>query len=334
MVKFSKIPPLRTCSNRGGVFVFRVLCIADPLDGSGGPYNLKKDSSHLLMLELSRRGRQVYFSTPSSLVLGPHGVMVRTSEVKVLESAPYFSFQREEVIPAEKFSLILMRKDPPVDTAYLYATQILSQVVKKVVVINSPQTLRDWNEKLAIFNFPKWIPPTIVTANKNEISRFVRSVGGEAVLKPLGGFAGQGVARISSESLSLVGEATRDGTFPVMVQAYLPQVSAGEKRVFMIDGRPMGALLKIPPQGGFLTSPDLGGHLAPAKLSAREQRLCKAIGPVLKKNGIFFAGIDLIDGFLTEINITSPGLLWEWNEIDNRRHEKEIVDLLERKVRK
>ena len=313
-----------------------ILAILDPLQSSHGTYPLHKDSTHRLLLELAERGHKIFCSDPSSLFLGNEGVKVRARPVSPLESEPYFVFHEEEILPANRFSMILMRKDPPIDLAYLYTTQILSLISQKVWIINDPKALRDWNEKLVIFNFPRWIPPTLVTADKKEIDNFVRRERGLALAKPLDRFAGQGVRKLVRENhdyIISIEEMTLDGRQPILVQTFLPEVSKGEKRVFMIDGKPLGALLKIPPDGGFLTNPDLGGHLRPTKLSAREKKLCADLTPFLRKNKIFFAGIDLIGEKLTEVNITSPGLLWEWNEVDNRNHHEEIVNLMEKKLR-
>lgn len=262
--------------------------------------------------------------------------MARTRPASVLEEPPYFAFGDEEILPAEHFPLILMRKDPPVDSAYLHATQLLSMVSQKVRVINDPEALRNWNEKLIILNFLRRIPPTLVTNGKREIDRFVQSIGGTALAKPLDGFAGSGTLKLSRghlDYISILDEITRDGKESIMVQEFLPEITQGEKRIFIIDGKPLGALLKIPPEGGFLTNPDLGGRLAAANLGSSEKKICAEVGLFLKREGIFLAGVDMIGGKLTEINITSPGLLWEWNEVDHRRHEEEIIDRIERKLK-
>ncbi len=304
----------------------KVLAILDPFQ----PYSFKKDTSHLLLLTLARRGHFIDYADPSDLFFNGRPA-VHSRRVTVLEKEPYFTFHPAHTtspVAVDHFDLVLMRKDPPVDLAYLTATHLLSLAADRVWVINHPQALRDWNEKLSIFQFPRFIPPTIVSSNPQEIAAFVDSQGGRAVLKELDGFAGKGVRKIGW------GETVNIGEQPVMAQAFLPQVATeGEKRIFMIDGEAWGALLKFPPEGGFITNPDLGGRLQATEITSQEKELCQEVGVFLKKNGIFFAGLDLIDGKLTEINITSPGLLWEWNEIDNRRHEEEIVDRIERKLK-
>ncbi len=291
-----------------------ILAILDPPEGPSGPYSFLKDSSHLLLLELSRRGHRIFYTTPDDLT--------EASPVSVLEKAPYFVFQKKASIPLEEFSLILMRKDPPVDAAYRKAAEQLCRVAPKVPVLNNPEALLRWNEKRVILEFPEWIPRTLVSEDPDQIKAFVDSLGGEAVVKSLDSFGGKGVRRFRpDESICEL----------VMVQEFLPSIQTeGEKRVFFLEGEPRGALLKLPPPEGFITNPDTGGKIRPTTLTPKEQELCGKLSAFLKTNGIFFAGVDLIGEKLTEINLTSPGLLWEWNAVDGTRHEVEIVDRMER----
>ncbi|MBI3540845.1 MAG: hypothetical protein HY073_01700, partial [Deltaproteobacteria bacterium] len=148
-------------------------------------------------------------------------------------------------------------------------------------------------------------------------------------------FGGKGTKKLERKQdnyFDLLNEITHQETQPIMLQTFIPKVSEGEKRVFLIDGLPLGALLKIPAPGSFLTNPDLGGRIVPSTLTRQEKKVCQEVGAFLKKQKVFFAGLDLIDQQLTEINITSPGLLWEWNEIDNSHHEREIIDQIEKKI--
>ena len=292
-----------------GVFVLSIL---DPLLDPKKPYNLKKDSSHLLLLALSKRGYSLFTADPSGLFFYQGKVCVRATAITVLPKKPYFQFHKTTIRKAEDFSLIWMRKDPPVDTSYLYATQLLS-LLKKPLVINHPKSLREWNEKLVILKFPQWIPETLVASQRNEINDFIHVHRGMVLLKPLHGFAGKGVKKIK--------HIARSKNQPVMLQEFLPGMRH-EKRVFLVGGKILGALLKLPKK-----------RFSSTKLTWRETKICKDLCPFLKKNGIFFAGVDLIDEKLIEINITSPGLLWEWNEVDKTHHEEEIIDLLEKKLK-
>ncbi len=315
----------------------KILGILDPLKGPDGPYDLRKDSSHLLLLEFQRRGHAVFVSDPQGLRAKGQRIGIRARPAAVLRKPPYFRFSKEDLLPATDFDLILMRKDPPVDAAYLRAVRLLSRVPPPTWVCNAPRSLARWNEKKIILEFPDWIPSTRITADAKAIRRFARKIGGEVVLKSLFSFGGRGVERVDTESpdfVRIVRKMTRGGQTPIMVQPFLPQIFRGEKRIFLVDGRTLGAIRRIPPAGGYLANPDLGARLERTRLSSDERKLCARLSPFLKKNGIFFAGVDVIGEKLTEINITSPGMLWEWNEVDDARHEREIVDLFEKKMRK
>ncbi len=316
---------------RRGAFV---LCIVDPLQGPNGPYSFYHDSSHLLLQVFQEKGYRVFLTDPSQLFLSHTGEYTFTRKAIVLDQEPYFQIQPPEQIPLTQFSLILMRKDPPIDLVYMTATQILEKVSHQVPVINDPQSLQRWNEKLVILNFPKYIPPTFASANKKALDHFIHSLKGDCILKPLNGFGGRGIQKINPADknyLDILLEMTHEGKTPIVAQKFLREIFQGEKRVFMIDGKPMGALLKKPSQASFIANPDMGATVCGTHLTVKEKRLCQEVGSWLKKQKIFFAGLDLIGGKLTEINMTSPGLIWEWDQIDNKCYEEEIVSQIERK---
>lgn len=309
--------------------------VLDPLSGPNGPYNLTKDTSHLLLLEFQRRGHRIFLSDPSGIGQRGKNILIRARPARVLSKKPYFRLEREHVFPAEFFRLILMRKDPPVDRSYVKAARLLHKVKPPAWVSNRPESLLRWNEKRVILQFPQWIPPSLVSHSVSKIRQFAKRQGGRIVLKSLSSFGGKEVALADLEDPRfgrIVQRATR-GRTDVMVQTFLDKVREGEKRIFLIDGKPLGALKRIPPRGGFLANPDLGARLERAKLTSREKKLCAALGPFLRRHGIFFAGADVIDGYLTEMNMTSPGLLWEWNGVAKARYERKIVDLYEKKLR-
>ncbi len=306
----------------------KILCLLDPYAG----YNFQRDTSHLILWEFFQRGHEIYYADPSSLILEGGRVIAYVPQVQVLWASPYFSFGKKGRSPLDGFDLILMRKDPPVDSAYIYTTLFLSTVEAKVWVINHPSSLRELNEKLAILHFPEWIPKTLVSSDGREIDSFVKRVGGTAILKALDSYASKGVQRINRGDSKKVQAMTEGGRIPVLVQEFLP-VERGEKRLFFLDGECRGALLRRPREGSFLTSPDHGGTYERTTLSGREEALCRDLAPFLREKGVFFAGVDLIDERLTEINVTSPGLLWEWNEVEAGHHEKEFVDRIEKRLR-
>jgi glutathione synthase len=195
---------------------------------------------------------------------------------------PWYSLGEPTLLPLDHFQAVWMRKDPPVDEAYLYATQLLDLAERRGVrVINRPAALRAWNEKLGSLRFSHRMAPTLVSSRVNELQAFTAEHG-EVVLKPLGGRAGQGV------------------------QAFLPGVKAGDKRILLVDGEPLGAVNRVPTGGEFRSNLAVGGAPEAAALSEAEREICAELAPVLRAEGLFFVGIDVIDGRLSEINVTSP----------------------------
>jgi len=196
-----------------------------------------------------------------------------------------------------------------VDEAYLYATHLLEVAERAGVrVLNRPSALRSWNEKLGALRFSRWMAPTLVAGRVSELTRFAEEQG-EVVLKPLGGRAGLGVIRVDSKApglkalLELVTEQER---LPVMAQAFLPAVSDGDKRILLVDGVPLGAVNRRPADGEFRSNLAVGGQAEATELTERERQICDALAPALRAEGLFFVGIDVIGGMLSEINVTSP----------------------------
>ncbi len=234
--------------------------------------------------------------------------------------------------PLDQMDAIFMRKDPPVSTAYLYATYILDFVdPQKTLVVNHPHGLRAANEKMFALQFTDAIPETIVTQNKQTIRAFVEAKG-LAVLKPLGGKAGEGILLMEAGDRnlnSLVEISTFQGQLPVMVQEYLPQATEGDKRIILLDGEPIGAVNRIPTGKEFRGNMATGGRVAQSDLTAREQQICAQLAPTLQKNGLIFVGIDVIGGYLTEINVTSPTGIREIDRLDDVRLGNRVMEWLQ-----
>jgi glutathione synthase len=222
---------------------------------------------------------------------------------------PWFSLGEAELLPLEEFQAVWMRKDPPVDEAYLYATHLLDLAERRGVrVLNRPAALRAWNEKLGALRFSERMAPTLVSSRVPALRAFTESHG-EVVLKPLGGRAGQGVvfAAAATPGLrALLELVTQMETLPVMAQAFLPGVREGDKRILLVDGEPLGAVNRVPTGGEFRSNLAVGGAPEAAGLNDTEREICAELAPVLRAEGLFFVGIDVIDGRLSEINVTSP----------------------------
>jgi glutathione synthase len=202
-----------------------------------------------------------------------------------------------------------MRKDPPVDEAYLYATHLLDLGERAGVrVLNRPASLRAWNEKIGALRFSHLMAPSLVSSSTDQLAAFAANHA-DVVLKPLGGRAGQGVVRSSGSApglRALLELVTSLEQIPVMVQAFLPGVSAGDKRILLVDGEALGAINRVPSEGEFRSNLAVGGAPQATELSEAERQICTEIGPALREAGLFFVGIDVIDGRLSEINVTSP----------------------------
>ncbi|MEL0339371.1 MAG: glutathione synthase [Synechococcus sp.] len=280
----------------------RQLFLIDPI----GRLRPEKDSSVALMQAGQRAGEEIWAAQPSDLAAGEGGPRVLAAPIT---TEPWYSAGEACWQPLSHFQRVWMRKDPPVDEAYLYATHLLELAERQgVQVLNRPASLRAWNEKLGALQFPELMAPTLV-ASDVELLRQFAAAHGEVVLKPLGGRAGQGVIRSSGQAPglgALLELVTQQQQLPVMIQAFLPQVSEGDKRILLVNGEPLGAVNRKPKAGEFRSNLAVGGQPEATDLSPRERQICEVLRPALIEAGLFFVGIDVIAGHLSEINVTSP----------------------------
>jgi len=289
--------------------------------------NPAKDSSVALMQAAQRAGQQIWVCTLQDLSaaerpgapLAGHGGRVRAQPVTLapMEASPagwqvpepWFVLGEPQQLPLDAFPWVWMRKDPPVDEAYLYATHLLELAERHGVrVLNRPAALRAWNEKLGALRWSHLMAPTLVSSQVDQLAAFATGHG-DVVLKPLGGRAGQGVVRSHAGSpglRALLELVTDQQRLPVMAQAFLPGVTAGDKRILLVDGEPLGAVNRKPMAGEFRSNLAVGGSPEATGLTDAERQICAALAPALQAEGLFFVGIDVIDGRLSEINVTSP----------------------------
>jgi glutathione synthase len=294
------------------------LFLVDPID------RLKpaKDSSVALMQAAQRAGQEVWvcgIADLSSAGSADHAIRAWARPIRLADihpapagwqvPHPWYELGPAESVPLDRFRGVWMRKDPPVDEPYLYATHLLEMAERQGVrVVNRPAALRAWNEKLGSLRFARLMAPSLVSSRVEQLKAFAAEHG-EVVLKPLGGRAGQGVVHVSADAPglgALLELITQQEQLPVMAQIFLPGVHAGDKRILLVDGEPLGAVNRIPKQGEFRSNLALGGSPEATALTEVEQRICAAIAPALRAEGLFFVGIDVIDGRLSEINVTSP----------------------------
>lgn len=241
----------------------------------------------------------------------------------------WYSLKAEVFLPLEEMQAVLMRKDPPADAAYLYATFILDYVdPAKTLVVNSPDGLRRANEKMYALQFGDAIPKTQVSTGKDEILKFVVEQG-KAVLKPLDGKAGEGILFLEAGDRnlnSMIEISTQRGQRPVMLQEYLPAAREGDKRIILLDGEPIGAVNRVPAADEFRGNMAVGGRADATVITEREREICAQVGPVVKRDGLYFVGIDVIGGYLTEVNVTSPTGIREIDRLSGVRLGDRVID--------
>jgi glutathione synthase len=300
----------------------------DPIES----INIDADSTFALALEAQRRGHALYHYLPRQLRLrdGRLSALARPLEVK-REHGRHFNLGAPELLDLAAMDVILMRQDPPFDMAYITATHLLEHVRDEVLVVNDPVAVRNAPEKLFATHFPGLMPPTLISSDRDAITAFRREHG-DIILKPLFGNGGAGVFRLTSadENLNALLELfTQLYREPIIVQRYLPEIRHGDKRIILIEGEPVGGILRVPQAGEVRANLHVGGTAMKTSLSDREREICAAIGPALRERGLVFVGIDVIGDYLTEINVTSPTGIQEINRLDGVKLEERIWDAIE-----
>ena len=270
-----------------------------------------KDTTFLLLLTAQTRGWKIMYMEQNDLYLNNNIPSASMVELKVQDDeAKWFSKDDVESQPLSNLNVILMRKDPPFNTEYIYTTYILEAAEKLgVTVINKPQSLRDYNEKIFSSLFPQCIPPFIVSSHSGKIKKFLNAQG-EIILKPLDGMGGSSIFKVSNSDPNLnviIETLTCKGTQTIMAQKFIPDIIKGDKRILMIGGEPIPyCLARIPPKGDIRGNLAIGGKGIVQELDDRDLWIANQVGGFLKEKGIIFAGLDVIGNYLTEINITSP----------------------------
>jgi glutathione synthase len=298
--------------------------------------DIRADTTFVLMLEAQRRGHRVLYVDPGDLAVDAGRVMARVRPVTLRrEVGRHADLGDSHALSLDDdVDLVLQRKDPPVDSAYVIATQILS-LCRRALVLNRPAGILAANEKLYALHFADLMPETRVTSSIPQLVDFLAKLGGEMIVKPLDGRGGEGVFHVRNDDrnlFSILEQSTRFGTVRTMAQAYVAAVRTGDKRILLVDGAPIGALLREPAAGETRANLHVGGKPRATQLDDADLRIVERIAPWLARDGLFFVGIDVIGGLLTEINVTSPTGVQEINALDGRTLEAEIVAALEARV--
>jgi glutathione synthase len=271
--------------------------------------NIRGDSTFALLLEAQKRGHALSYFTPDRLALRDGAVFATVNPLKVRDSpGDHFLVGEGLRVDLSTFDVILMRQDPPFDLAYISATHLLERVHPKTLVVNDPAHVRNAPEKIFVTEFSDLMPPTLLTRDRAEINAF-RAEHGDIVMKPLYGNGGAAVFRLEKNDLnygSLYDLFAATFREPWVVQKFLPGVRQGDKRIILVDGEFAGAVNRIPAADDLRSNMVRGGAAVATDLTPREREICKRLEPALRARGLLFAGIDVIDGWLTEINVTSP----------------------------
>ena len=304
----------------------------DPMES----IDIAGDSSFALALEAQERGHKLFHYEPKNLSLSQLKPVAKLRSLTVRNITGNHFYLGEQRVADLKtdVDVILMRQDPPFDMSYITATHILEHVHPHTLVINNPTNVRNTPEKLFVTHFENVMPPTLITSDEEEIFGF-RKEFKDIIVKPLFGNGGAGVFHIKPDDENLSSLIELHKTFyrePLMIQEYVPAVRQGDKRIILIDGKPVGAVNRVPAKGEARSNMHVGGKPMKCELTGRDREICEIIGPSLKEKGLLFVGIDVIGNYLTEINVTSPTGIQELSRFEDTNIASLIWDAIEKKL--
>lgn len=309
----------------------RVAVQMDPIDR----IDIKGDSTFAMLLEAKKRGHEIFYYLPRNLSMKDAKVLARGATLDVRDKGQdYFTLSDERIEELSDQDVVLLRQDPPFDMNYITTTHILERIHPKTLVVNDPAHVRNAPEKILVTEYPDLMSPTLITRDRILIDEF-RAEYKDIIIKPLYGNGGAGVFRLREDDSNL---ASLMETFellfpePFIIQQYLPDVRAGDKRIILVDGEPVGAINRVPAKGETRSNMHVGGRPEPTVMTDREQEICEAIGPELKKRGLIFVGIDVIGDVMTEINVTSPTGIREISSFGGNDIAALIWDAIESKL--
>jgi len=311
----------------------RFLYVMDPLSR----VLVDQDTTFAFMLEGQRRGHEQHVCGGEDLFVERAVPHARTRHAQVRRADVHYTLGEERTVALEWFDVVFMRKDPPFDLAYFFATQLLDLVDRRrTLVVNDPRGLREANEKLYALRFPTLIPESLVTADAARLKAFMAALGGEMIVKPLDGCGGAGVFHLRRDDRnlnSILELSTANGTRLVMAQRYLAAVrTSGDKRLIVLAGEPLGAIARVPREDEHRGNIHVGGRVERAPVDERDREICRVMAPRLDADGLWFVGLDVIGGLVTEVNVTSPTGVQEIDRLDGVCLEARVLDWVERRA--
>jgi glutathione synthase len=311
----------------------RFLFVMDPAESM----HPAKDTTFAFLRGALRRGHATFHCQPRDLSNRGRDVLAMARPIRVSDSKPHVELGAAEVLELAALDAVFVRKDPPFDIAYAHLTHQLDLVKDRVLVLNDPSGLRTANEKLFAFQFSEHMPRSLVTAKPDQIIEFVSDVGGQAVLKPIDGAGGAGVVVLRADdrnTRSLADVWTDEGRRLALVQEYQPAVRQGDKRVIVLDGKSLGAILRVPREDDVRANIHAGGRVEPTTLTPGEEAIVTALAPRLRAEGLYFVGLDLIGERLIEVNVTSPTGIQELGRFQGRPVEEDVIAWVEARTKR
>lgn len=305
--------------------------LMDPLER----IDIHKDTTYTIMKEAARRGHNVYHLLPRDLYINRGMVMGRVFKVRFESGEKWYCLSGPEEADLRGMDVIFMREDPPFDMDYLYSTYLLGLIEKDVFVVNSPRGVREANEKLYALNFPDIIPEYAVTSDIRRLKEFLISVGGKMVVKPLNSCGGSGVFVVFEDDMNMnatLETVTSHGTRHILAQRYIPEIREGDKRLIILNGEPIGAVNRVPGPDEHRANIHVGASCVKAQVTDRDRHIAGVVSERFARDGIYLAGLDVIGGLVTEINVTSPTGFQEINRLDKVRLEEQVVSFVEERV--
>ena len=311
---------------------FKIAIQMDPLES----INIKSDSTYILSLEAQKRGHSLFHYLPENLIYENGRVSALGNAFKLFPNKKiFFKKSKTQKIFLDDCDVVLVRQDPPFNMSYITATYLLEMVSDKTLILNDPKSIRDNPEKLSMFNFKNIIPPTLISKNIEQCFNFQKKYK-KTIIKPLYGNGGEGISKLEGTNtllkrkiLKLISRYKQ----PIVIQKYLKEIKEGDRRIILIDGEYVGSVARIPKKGSVTANFHTGGSAKKVGLVRRDKKICSILKPFLKKNKLFFTGIDVIGNYLTEINVTSPTGIQEINKLNRVKLEEFFWDRVEKKLR-
>lgn len=309
----------------------RFVYVMDPMDRTLPD----KDTTFAFQRAAQARGHEALHCGVSDLFVKAGEVFARVRKLTVSDVPPHSTMGDVQEVRLADVEAVFIRKDPPFDTPYLYATLLLERARGRTVLINDPRGLRDANEKLYTLHFSRYMPRTLVTSSEEQALAFAKEVGGRAVIKPLDLAGGAGVFILQNDdknARAIVQLVTGEGSRLAMIQEFLPDVTKGDKRVLLLDGEVLGAINRVPRSDDFRSNIHVGGSVEPYTLTEQERAMVADMAPRLKADGLIFVGLDVIGGKLTEVNVTSPTGIQQLSRHENRDVAADVIKWVERRA--